>query len=283
MSAKVEQGQLLIEVEDGKPAQASVVADTEVAVPEQQALAVPTSTSPSELLVLAIQRDLDIEKLRALVEMDKERRREQAKAAYDAALARFGKFKKIVQHNRKGTTAGNAGYTYADFPQMVGAINEPLAECGLSFTHRQDPPVLVEGEIAYVMVYCQIRHEAGHREEFPYLAMPDLRLKGKVSPSQLIQLAITYAKRQSLAEGLGLATSEDKHDDDSHGNKAVDLITESQAADLQAKIEEVGADKATFLKFLKVEKIGDIPAKDFQRALNALSLKAKQNEKGKQK
>lgn len=55
----------------------------------------------------------------------------------------------------------------------------------------------------------------------------------------------------------------------------VPLIDEKQAADLDAKISEVGANKENFLKFLKVERLADLPASKYKAAAQALEDKAK--------
>ena len=234
----------------------------------------PESADPSQLLALAVQRDFDIEKLRELMALEREWRRDKAESEYAIAMSRFGELKQIVPHNRQGTTAGNAKFTYSDFPQMVDTITPWLTQCGLTFSHRQDPPVMAEnGKVAYVMVHCTIQHTAGHSKDFSYPAIPDMRLDGKVSPSQLIQLAVTYTKRQTLAMGLGLATAEDRDDDDSSGRMA-ETITAAQAAHIKEALEETGGDEAKFRGYMKVEKIEDIRLQDYGKAIKALEVKA---------
>ena len=89
----------------------------------------------------------------------------------------------------------------------------------------------------------------------------------------------TYLERYTATAILGLAAQ----DADKDGNDAepVEVITESQAADLQALIEEVGADKAAFLKWLStklkmiVDSLGKIPAKAYKDAVEGLESKRK--------
>ncbi len=50
-------------------------------------------------------------------------------------------------------------------------------------------------------------------------------------------------------------------------------ISEAQRADLQTTIDEVGADKDRFLEYFKIEKLADLPAAQYQRAVNALEKK----------
>ena len=53
----------------------------------------------------------------------------------------------------------------------------------------------------------------------------------------------------------------------------VKTITETQAADIDALITEVGADKVAFLKFAKLENLADMKACDYEKAVKALNKK----------
>ena len=223
----------------------------------------PTVTqdnNPAGFVRLAIEKNLDTDKLRELMILEKEWRADQAKAAFDKAMAEFNKIKPVIKHNRRGTTAGNAPFTYSDYPEMVKTVTPLLGQCGLSFEHHRIRVDDGEYEV------CKISHESGHSKENEFPILLDMRLKDKISPMQLRQLAVTYAKRQSLAEGLGLATEEDKKDDDAV--RSVETITEEQAADLQALCEEVGnGAKAALLKWAKIEQLADLPANKYKQAV----------------
>ena len=219
--------------------------------------------------------ELKVEILDRIVDLQIKMMNHQAKMNYAASLTKFNSMKQTIAHNRKGKTAGSATFTYSDYPALVATISPWLVDCGLSFSHHQDPPMISEkGEMICVMVYCTVTHISGHSEEVQFPAMPDDRLKGKVSPSQLIQMAITYAKRQTLAMCLGLATAEDKNDVDSAPPE--DLITEEQAANIQALIDETGeAGKKALLGWLKIDTIAEIPASKYDQAVAGLERRRK--------
>jgi len=84
--------------------------------------------------------------------------------------------------------------------------------------------------------------------------------------------ACTYARRYTLAAVLGLVGEED---DDANAATATahDPITKGQAADLEAMIEEVGADKAGFLAYMRAESLENIPAGQYRKAVAALEAK----------
>jgi hypothetical protein len=76
----------------------------------------------------------------------------------------------------------------------------------------------------------------------------------------------------TLKAALGIAASDD--DDGGSADKSPSsYITEDQVGELVALIEDVGADKIKFLKHIKVESLAEIPAKQFQSAVDALNAK----------
>ena len=217
--------------------------------------------------------DVPVEKMERLFVLHKEIRDEQAKIDFAAAMAQLQGLKEVIPTNREGTGPGGVKFPYADYGQTVLYATPWMRDCGLSHTHRQEP--VIEGNyVVMTMVTCIISHASGHKEEFPYPAIPDPKLKDKMSPSQWIQQPITYAKRQSFAMGLGLATGEDKIDDDAiiHATP----INENQVADLRAKIEEVGADEKRVLKMFKAESLEALPAQCYDDAIAKLESFGKQ-------
>ena len=84
--------------------------------------------------------------------------------------------------------------------------------------------------------------------------------------------ALSYGRRQSLVAVLGLTTADEDADGTAH-NEAPEPVTESELADLDVLIDEVGADRPAFLKWLRVEALADLPRADLPRAIKALERK----------
>ena len=91
-----------------------------------------------------------------------------------------------------------------------------------------------------------------------------------MSASQNMGSAATVGRRQSLVSVLGL-TDVDVDDDGADG----ETITESQAADLRALMEETKANEPRFLKLYGVEKLTDLPASMYAAAVGMLEEKRK--------
>lgn len=247
------------------------VAKTENSV-VQLSQQMPQALSMIEKLVA--NPEVNVEALGQMVDLQIKMMAHQAKMDYSAAMSRFNSLKKTIQHNRRGKTAGNTSFTYADFPTTVSAISPWLTEAGLSFAHREDDPVIDDqGNVKMIMVYCVIKHNSGHSEEFKFPAIPDERLRGKVSPSQLIQLAITYAKRQTLAMGLGLATAEDSQDSDST-KAGHQYISDEEVEQLQKALTVAGVEESELCKRAGVDELDELRSEQFKAAMNWLRKKA---------
>ena len=121
------------------------------------------------------------------------------------------------------------------------------------------------------LIYCTTKflHKSGEVLSFGPTPFPVPR-----NDPQGYGSATTYARRYSLSAALCLVG-----DDDDDGNAATNAvskpITEKQAAELEALIEDVGADKAAFLKWLKVSKLAELPASEYSRARKGLEAKRK--------
>ncbi len=90
--------------------------------------------------------------------------------------------------------------------------------------------------------------------------------------------ATSYATKYAMLKLFSIETGED---DEARVEpyEAIEKISEQEAADLLALIEEVKADKAKFLEYMKLEKIEDMPTKAYKIAVKALEAKRKKEPK----
>lgn len=153
---------------------------------------------------------------------------------------------------------------YEDLAQIASEVDPILAEFGLSYRYRSSQ----EGN--KLTVTCVIAHRDGHSEETTLSAAYDE--SGNKNSIQAIGSTTTYLQRYTLKLALGLAAAKD----DDAQKAGVEFITEKQAADLQAKAEEVGANIPNFLRYLKVSSFDQLPVSKYAAALRALEQKAQQ-------
>ena len=83
--------------------------------------------------------------------------------------------------------------------------------------------------------------------------------------------AVSYGMRYLLKMIFNVAVGED--DDDGNLAPQGPTISEAQVADLAALMEEVGADRAKFLKYMRVGSLDQIPAAAYASSVKALEAK----------
>lgn len=214
--------------------------------------------TPVDMLHQAVSQGANIDVLTKLMDLQERWERNQERKAFDAAVADAkAKIKPIVK-NREGHNS-----KYADMAAIAAAVDPILSEFGLSYRYRASQ----EDRIG---VTCILSHKLGHAEETKLYGLPDTT--GSKNAIQAIGSTATYLQRYTLMLALGLAASQDDDGKAAGG----DLVSEEQVESLMTLITEIGTiDLPKFLKYLKVSKLEELRAKDFQRAMDAAESKRK--------
>jgi hypothetical protein len=159
--------------------------------------------SPAQLLELAISKDLDVSKLKELMQLQKEWQADQARKSFFAAMNLFQvtvpeirKAKKVGFETQKGKTE----YNYAPLADIVRQIKDTCRECGLSYRWE------IQDSKDEIKITCLITHLDGHSEQTTMTVAPDLT--GSKNPIQGRGSAIEYGKRYTLIGALGLSTTD---------------------------------------------------------------------------
>lgn len=154
---------------------------------------------------------------------------------------------------------------FASLAAVRNAIAPAFAKQGLSVV--QELTTTADHSIA---CRTMILHSSGQVLRFEPLVIPASK-----ADAQGYGSAATYARRYSLLAAAGVVGEED---DDANaavanGNGNGAHISEKQVADLEALIEDVGADKAKFLKYLKLGKLEELPVGAYTSAVKDLEAK----------
>lgn len=149
---------------------------------------------------------------------------------------------------------------YADLANVMDACLPALNRNGIAV---YQPYVEIDGQRAVKTV---LAHESGETLE---TIVP--LIVGK-NDMQGLGSAMTYARRYGL---MGMAGIAPEDDDGNAASKSAPTGTVSadQLAELEALITETASDAAAFAKALRVARINDIPAADFERARGMLIKK----------
>lgn len=231
-------------------------------VQKQDSLPIPAENpTPSTLLALAVQQGADLQKLEKLMELERQWKADRAREAYYQALAEFKKAPVVVTKDKLNKQYGSK---YTGIGNLVNTVNAAMAPYGLNarWAFKQD------GDI--ITVSCILSHSLGHNESVTLSGPPDD--SGSKNSLQQVKSTITYLEIATYQAVTGVASS-DFGDDD--GNGAVVRIDAKQAADLQALMDEVKANKTAFLKYFKIEKLEDLAASAYSDAIRMLEQKRK--------
>lgn len=216
------------------------------------------------IMRLVVERGGSVETLERLVAL-KERVDDRAAAEkFNAAMAAFQAECPSIQRKSIAEFATNGGgkmaYRFATLDQINKVTQPLLSKHGLSRTWDSS----VEGD--KLKCVCTIRHVGGHSQSASFTCPTES--KAGMSAQQKFASALTYAERQSLIQVLGLTTCDPDID-----GATLAPITFEQVEKLEALIKTSGADRALFLKHLKVGEVSEILASDFDRAEKALEAK----------
>lgn len=179
-----------------------------------------------------------------------------------AALA---KAQAEIQNPRFDSVNPHFKSKFASLAAVRNAIVPVLAKNGIAVL--QDLSVGEGGVLCKTMLL----HSSGQSITMSPLFMPAMKLDAQGFGS-----AATYARRYALLSTAGVAG---EPDDD--GNAAVatptngkeQYITEKQAADLAALIEEVGETEDRFIKWAKIDSLARLPVSAHAGAIKKLEAK----------
>ena len=233
----------------------------------QRELSVNPVNGPDALIALGLEKGADLAQMKELYEFKRQWEADEAKKAYTVAVANFKTDPPKVYKDKKNSQYNDSLYTSIE--GLVNSVIPALSKHGLS--HRWDIQQSTEG----VTVTCILTHVLGHSESAQMVAPPDK--SGAKNPIQQIKSTITYLKGSTFEAITGLASEVFNKSDDGNGAGTLDYITEDQAADLEALITEVGADKTAFLKICKIDSIGYLSPQKLHGAIQRLEQKRKDN------
>lgn len=223
--------------------------------------------TPMSMIDRAVASGASIETLERLMSLQERWEKNQARRAFDEAMAAAKAEIPVILKNRTVDFTGKTGirtnYRHEDLGEIARTVDPVLARYGLSYRFRTTS-VLNEP----VTVTCIVSHRGGHSEENTLTGPRDD--SGNKNAIQAVGSAITFLQRYTLKAALGLAASVD---DDGRSAGEAETITNEQADELRLLADEVKADLPKFCTYLKVPSLHALPAKDFDRAKAALEAK----------
>ncbi len=161
--------------------------------------------TPMGILQMAISQGADIDKLTKLMELQERWEANEARKAFNAAMAKFkdnppqlSKNKHVKFHTSKGVTE----YDHATLNHVTDQITASLAAVGVS--HKW----AIDQQGSSISVSCILTHALGHSEKTTLSSGPDD--SGGKNSIQSIGSAVTYLQRYTLLAATGMAAGLDE-------------------------------------------------------------------------
>lgn len=222
------------------------------------------ATTPMQALINAMERGASTEQIGQMMDLQERWEKREAKKAYDEAFTAFKKNPPVLVKDKE-VKFGTTSYKHAELDQVATLIGIALSEHGLTHSWKTEQP-----DNGPISVTCTIKHVQGHSESVTLKAGADT--SGGKNSIQAIVSTVTYLERHTLTAITGVATK--NQDDD---GKKSEVVTQDQADAIQALQEDVGANKAKFLKYFAVGSFAEIPANQYENAMALLEAKRNQS------
>jgi len=167
-----------------------------------------SQSSVDTFISQAIQNSLPVETMEKLFSLRERVKAEQAKEAYVKAVSKFQRECPIIEKTKKvlNKDGRTVRYQYAPIEAIAEQIKKPLTSNGLSYRWE------VENKEGFMKAIAVITHEMGHSEKSSFEIPIDK--EGFMTAPQKYASSLTFAKRYSLCNALGISTGEE--DDDSN-------------------------------------------------------------------
>ena len=229
----------------------------------------PAQSDITRMLEKAVESGIAVEALEKLVALHERVSERAARAEFFSAMGQFQiecpPIPKKTRADINTKSGARFHYQYAELDDIARIVRPVLHRLGLSFSWDSK----VEDRSATVT--CIVKHINGHHEASSFTC--PVEGSGRMSAQQETSGAWTTGRRQSLIQALGLTTC----DPDLDGGQptGVGYISESQVAEIDGLIREVGANERRFLRFMGAESVEKIEARDYEKAVHALQEKRK--------
>lgn len=236
-----------------------------VAIPPAYPPSAVYAITPLAMLSQAVERGANVETLEKLMGLHERWEANQARKAFDNAMAEAKAEIPVILKNREvdfTAQRSRTHYRYEDLAEIARTVNPILARHGLSYRFRSS------AEGAMVTVICVVSHRGGYFEENKIAAAKDE--SGNKNSIQAIGSTLTYLQRMTLKASLGLAASDD---DDGKGAGQPLPINGDQIRELLALLKSAGTEKAALMRFFKIDALPDLPAAQFRQAIDMLNSK----------
>lgn len=240
----------------------------------------PAVPHPLAIIQGAIDKGISAEELGKLLDFSERYHAEEARKAYSVAMCECQEAMPVVVVDAENEQTNS---WYAKLESVIKIIKPVYTAHGFSLSYGE----LFDGvKDGYCRVFCDVRHKAGHtKQHVVELGIDTAGIKGTANKTAVHGKGSTlsYARRYLPLLVFNVAIAGEDND----GNGQIERISAQQVGEINAGLaqcREVSSQAGheayfkKFLEWLQVSSITEIPAADFQKAVQDIQRRI---EKGK--
>jgi len=218
---------------------------------EPQRAIVAQDNTPSAMLMLAVSRGDDMERIKQLMDLQDRFEAGQSLKAYNEDFAAFKAEAVPLVKNKQVKDGPLKGKGYAELHAVVNAITPALSRHNLSASWK-----LTKDERDWIEVTCYLKHSKGHSESVSMGGPPDAG--GAKNAIQARASTVSYLERYTLKAIVGLA--EQGVDDDGNGGgierKPIPKAEDATPREIPRSVVLQNAANAAIEKFAAGDEMG---------------------------
>lgn len=248
--------------------------EAQIARIQQPAALAPAGGATSIIHVIErAARDVtvDVDRLERLIAVYERMKAQEARTIFDQAMTQMAPRLPVIAENGaivirdKNTQQVTQVTPYALWEDINEVIKPILHDHGFALTFRTSQAA--DGKIAVTGI---LSHDGGHREETTVTLQHDA--SGSKNAVQAVGSSTSYGQRYAAKLLLNI-TSRAPEDKDRDGATVTDAITEEQEQKLNLLMTEVKGNLAAFLDYFKIQKLSQLPANQYDRAVAAIEAR----------
>lgn len=225
----------------------------------------PTLIEMVQQIVASPNAKDQVEVMKELLAMKERQEDREAKRAFADALTDLQAEMPQVNKNAEIRVKGVLRSKYASIEDLDDVIRPLMLKYGFAFSMSEVGIKDTMREFSGTLL-----HRAGHEKTLSVhmpLDKSDFR-----SAVQSEGSTISYARRQLYKAHFNII---ERGTDDDGSGQSLETITEDQEMDLNAKLDEVKANRGAFLKYFSIEELKDLKQADLARAFEMIERKGK--------
>lgn len=233
----------------------------------QTADAVPvTQLSPMQMAYQLVAKGADFAAVREMIEFGKKLEADEAEKAFNIAMAEAqAEMRPIAADAENPQTRSK----YASYAALDRALRPIYTKHGFALSFDEGDTEKPD----HIRVLCYVTHRAGHARTY----RKDMPSDGKgakggdvMTKTHAAGAADSYGMRYLLRKIFNVAVGSDDTDGNAPRPHSLPTISQKQADELRALIDQAGATAEKFCEVGKIDAVTDLLAKDLPNAVNWL-------------